>query len=86
VSATVSSQRLRIAIMALSDAEQNALGAALDQTSSSHDDPKMRAFYAALCAFVDESAAWQRVRASSLPEILDVFGDNSSDCHNDPVE
>lgn len=65
--------RLCIAVMAMSDVEQHALAAALDHNAGRHDEPHMRAFYAALCAVVEESAAVAKVRTSSLPTIVDPF-------------
>ena len=65
--------RLCITVMAMSEAEQNALAAALDHQSGMHDEPRMRAFYSALRVVVEESAAVAKVRSSSLPAIIDPF-------------
>ena len=67
--------RLCITVMAMSEAEQNALAAALDHQSGMHDEPRMRAFYSSLRLVVEESAAVAKVRSSSLPAIIDPFGE-----------
>ena len=64
---------LALTIMAMTETEQNALAAALDHQSGMHDEPRMRAFYAALCLVVEHSAAVAKVRSSALPAILDPF-------------
>ena len=70
---STATDRLRLAVMAMTETEQNALAAALDHQSGMHDEPRMRAFYRALCVVVEESAAVAKVRNSSLPEIIDPF-------------
>jgi hypothetical protein len=65
--------QLAMSIMAMTETEQHALAAALDHQSGMHDEPRMRAFYAALCIVVEQSAAVAKVRSSSLPSIIDPF-------------
>jgi len=70
---TPASDRLRITVVAMSDVEQRALASALDHQSGTHTEPRMRAFYAALCTLVEEAAAVAGVRDRSLPMVLDLF-------------
>ncbi len=70
---TAAADRLRMTVMAMTDAEQHALAAVLDHQSGIADEARMRSFYAALRTFVEEATAWGRVRDRSLPSIVDPF-------------
>ena len=65
--------RLALAVMAMTETEQHALAAALDHQSGMHDEPRMRSFYSALCVVVEEASAVAKVRSSTLPSIIDPF-------------
>jgi hypothetical protein len=65
--------RLALSIMAMTESEQHALAAALDHQSGMHEEPRMRAFYAALSVVVEEATAVTKVRSSTLPSIIDPF-------------
>ncbi len=65
--------RLALAVMAMTETEQHALAAALDHQSGMHEESRMRAFYAALSVVVEEATAVAKVRSSSLPAIIHPF-------------
>lgn len=72
---TASVQRLRMAVMAMTDLEQLSLAQATDDMGRTHLEPRMRAFYSALCSFIEEAAVAQRVASHALPAIVDPFGE-----------
>ena len=63
---TIAAERLRIAVMAMTEIEQNALATSLGQHATEHALPRWRAFYACLAAFVDEAHAWSIIRDGAI--------------------
>lgn len=78
---TIAAERLRVAIMAMTEPEQNALATALSVHAAKHREPRMRSFYAALSTFVDEAHVWAVVRDHDVDlrlGDLSVDGDTST--------
>ena len=63
---TIAAERLRIAIMAMTETEQNALRASLNRHAAEHPLARWRAFYGCLATFVDEAHAWSIIRDASM--------------------
>lgn len=63
---TIAAERLRIAVMAMTETEQNALRASLNRHAAEHPLARWRAFYGCLATFVDEAHAWSIVRNASI--------------------
>jgi hypothetical protein len=63
---TIAAEHLRIAVMAMTEIEQNALATSLGQHATEHSLPRWRAFYACLAAFVDEAHTWSIIRDASI--------------------
>ena len=63
---TIAAERLRIAVMAMTEIEQNALATSLGRHAAEHPLARWRAFYACLATFVEEAHAWSIVRDASI--------------------
>ncbi len=65
-STTIAAERLRIAVMAMTEIEQNALATSLGRHAAEHPLARWRAFYACLATFVEEAHAWSIIRDGAI--------------------